>query len=77
MYVCQICQKTVLPRTPANRIITETRARHYPRRSNANPVSRKRKSGRTNDPRKDDPGGVGYEIVREIIVCPVCAQREQ
>jgi hypothetical protein len=78
MYVCQICQKVTPPHTPSNRIITETRPRRYLRRSKANRVPGIRKSRRKDDDsRKDDPGGDGYEIVREIIVCPACVQREQ
>jgi len=78
MYICQICQKVTSPHTPGNRVITETRPHRYPRRSKANRVPGIRKSRRKDDDsRKDDPGGVGYEIVREIIVCPACAQRKQ
>jgi hypothetical protein len=65
-----MCQDIIPARTPAHRITLETRSRIYSPRRDANPVSRKRKAKRTND-----PGGAGHEIVCEVIVCPACAQR--
>ncbi len=70
MYICQLCQVVVPANTPAHRVVIEARPRQYPRRADANPKSRKRKSGRA-----DDPGGTGRETVREITVCPACAAR--
>lgn len=70
MYICQLCQDIIPARTPAHRFTLKTRPRTYPPRRDANPVSRKRKAKRT-----VDPGGAGHEIVREITVCPACAQQ--
>src|SRR6185295_7945933 len=53
--------------TPAHRKVVETRRREYPRRPKANQF---RKDGRQEY--TDDPGGVGTETVREILVCPSC-----
>jgi hypothetical protein len=48
----------------------ETRRRKYPFREKANLLM---KDGRLK--KTDDSGGVGYEIVREILVCPSCAEK--
>ena len=70
MYKCQMCQRTIPPRTRAHRIVVETRPRQYPFRPKANRVI---VDGR--EKFVDDPGGEGWEIVREAIVCPECAAR--
>jgi hypothetical protein len=70
MYLCQICHQCVPPRTKAYRIPVETRRRRYPPRTEVNEVVRGGKRRYT-----DDPGGEGYEIVREVIACPGCATR--
>jgi hypothetical protein len=49
--------------------VVETRRREYPFRSKANQF---RKDGKTE--KADDPGGVGREIVREILVCRACSE---
>lgn len=70
MYRCQQCQQVVPPKTKAHRIVVETRVRAYPFRKEVNTVKTYRKVYKTND-----EGGVGREIVREIIVCPDCAAK--
>ncbi|MEM1178092.1 MAG: hypothetical protein AAGM22_07105 [Acidobacteriota bacterium] len=50
----------------------ETRERRYPRRKEAHPY---RKGGQKK--RRDDPGGLGREIVREALVCVSCAAGSQ
>lgn len=81
MYRCEICQRIVPPRTPATRVVLQTRLVQYPARHNANRLpSRKLSAARArsiprashHDPR-DDPGGHGYEIVKEARACPDCA----
>jgi hypothetical protein len=49
--------------------VVETRRREYPFRSKANQF---RKDGKVE--KTDDPGGVGREIVREILVCQACSE---
>jgi rubredoxin len=67
LYRCHLCGAVVPPNTPAHRKVVETRRREYPFRKDANLFI---KDGR---PKKtDDPGGVGFEIVREVVVCPSC-----
>jgi hypothetical protein len=76
MFRCQMCQCVVPPLTPAHRLILSRRSKAYPHRSRANVVFRKRKDDRK--PKKeyrDDPGGEGQEIVREVTICPTCAGR--
>jgi hypothetical protein len=52
------------------------RVKAYPFRSRANVLVRKRKPDKGSKKEyRDDPGGAGAEIVREVIVCPDCAAR--
>jgi hypothetical protein len=67
VYRCQICGEVVPPNTPALRKVVETRRREYPFRPKANQLTKDGRKQHT-----DDPGGVGTEIVREILVCPSC-----
>lgn len=66
MFRCERCQSLVPPDVPVTRLIAETRPVIYPRRPGAN---RKSKKGI----KPDDAGGRGFEIVRELNVCPDCA----
>jgi rubredoxin len=67
VYRCHLCGAVVPSNTPAYRKVLETRRREYPFRKDAHLFM---KDGR---PKKaDDPGGVGFEIVREVVVCPEC-----
>jgi hypothetical protein len=50
-------------------VVTERRPTEYPSRSKA----QRARSGRRSK-YQDDPGGAGYEIAKEAIVCPACAQ---
>lgn len=58
----------VAPGTASHRIVVETREVRYPFRPDANVVVVKEKLEKRND-----PGGVGREIVRELVACPRCA----
>ena len=78
MFRCQLCREVVpLNTRPIGRVV-ETRDRQYPFRPNANRFKRKPRAG---DPDRkkgriryaDDPGGFGREIVREVLLCAVCA----
>lgn len=74
-YRCQRCQ-TLVPRgTRAIRLVVESRAKVYASRG------QRRDEGRGFRPRfggfdrqPHDKGGEGHEIVRELIVCPKCAE---
>jgi hypothetical protein len=73
VFRCQICCQQVPPRTTAQRVIVQTRPQKYPARSKANRVVRLSETGKPKVIFVDDPGGVGREIVRELMVCPGCA----
>jgi hypothetical protein len=72
MYRCQCCGRVVPPRTPCARLVAEARPAAYPRREKAHREfsrDRWRHVGR----KLHDPGGVGWEIAREVRACPECA----
>jgi hypothetical protein len=71
MYKCELCKQIVPAHTPAHRLVITTRPKTYPSRHEVNRV----KSGGKVE-WKDDPGGEGVEIVKEILVCPACAARQ-
>jgi hypothetical protein len=62
-FKCGICNETSKPREKATRIVTETRSKQYPFREHAHSNG------------KDDPGGVGTEIVTEVLACEECAAK--
>lgn len=67
LYRCQLCDVVVPANTPSHRKVVETRPRKYPFREKANHF---KKDGRLE--KTDDPGGLGYETVREFLVCSSC-----
>jgi hypothetical protein len=78
VFRCQLCREVVLRNTRPIRRVVETRERQYPFRLKANRFKRK---PRPDEPKgkkgrvkyRDDPGGSGREIVRELALCPDCA----
>ena len=68
MYRCHLCQVVVPARVAARRVVLQRRIRQYPVRPKA---FRKIKHGKVEY--VDDPGGIGWEIVREVLVCAACA----
>ncbi len=75
MFVCQLCGGVVPPRTPAARVVTRRRAKQYPPRPRANHFFQLNNDGKRRERWTDDPGGVGWEIAREVLACPACAAR--
>lgn len=69
MYRCQLCSRVSRPGERATKVVLERRPTEYPSRSKA----QKARSGRRSK-YQDDPGGAGYEIAKEAIACPACAQ---
>jgi hypothetical protein len=51
------------------------RSKKYPYRSDANIFFRTNDVGKRKEHHRDDKGGEGWEIIQEILVCPVCAAR--
>ncbi len=70
MYKCEICNQIVPPSTPASRISVKIRKTEYPSKKKAHKFKEKRRIKI-----KDDPGGVGYQIASDILVCPRCAEK--
>ncbi len=68
MFQCHFCGETVPPGTKSRNVVVGKREKIYPSRNNVNRVpGRRRKNSR------DDPGGKGFEIVKEVQACPSCA----
>ena len=69
MFHCQGCQRLTHPGEPSSRKVVATKRVLYPPRLGVYP-SKKDKKFST----RDDHGGTGSQIVREILVCERCAQ---
>jgi|SRR5579871_3767697 len=70
-FKCGLCHQQVKPGTKAERVVTERREKQYPKRENAHQFVSSKTGLKTT---KDDPGGVGMEIVTEVLACPPCAR---
>lgn len=82
MYRCQICGAVVPEGIPANNVVLETRPRVYPFRPKVFLKKRteQKRRRRKPDPDKDyvdDPGGTGFEIVRQVMACKACAEQSR
>lgn len=73
MFRCQVCGGVTPPGTRAARVVVSRRPKPYPYRSQANLVYRPDRRGKMKPQRTDDPGGAGWEVVREVLACPKCA----
>ncbi|WP_163833330.1 hypothetical protein [Spartinivicinus ruber] len=67
MYQCQQCSSLVSANTPSYSLVIQKRKQSYPKRSKVNEHHKEGKAKIT-----DDPGGTGFEIVKEIAVCRAC-----
>ena len=68
MYVCDRCKRLTPPHTALTRVVVSYCDVTYPFRGKANHFHRKHKHEY-----RDDNGGTGREIMRELRVCPSCA----
>lgn len=75
MFVCALCGRVTPPRTPAARVVAVRRPKQYPFRHHANTFWRPDHDGKMKERHTDDPGGVGWEVAREVLACPACAGR--
>ena len=68
---CKVCNRVSRPGERAQKVVTERRAAEYPSRGKA-------QKGRPGSRSKfqDDPGGAGYEIAKEAVMCATCAQEQ-
>ena len=71
MFLCQQCGAVTPPRTSAELAVVESRPKVYPFRREVQRelIHDERRKAWV---KRDDPGGVGREIVREIRVCQAC-----
>lgn len=67
MITCGLCGQQTKPGENTFRVVTEWREKTYPRREKANRFRKDRKMETS-----DDPGGVGYEIAKEVGACGDC-----
>ncbi|MFV0446177.1 MAG: hypothetical protein ACK5Q5_21585 [Planctomycetaceae bacterium] len=77
MFRCDRCNSVVPPSTRETKIVVETREKVYEARGGMTrdfPRSRRPIGRRTRRAQAFDKGGTGHEIVREISVCPKCAE---
>ena len=76
MFQCQHCGTVTPPRVSAETLVVETRARVYPFREKvAEIICLRHRTPKLET--RDDPGGTGREIVREIRVCLPCKRTLQ
>jgi len=78
MYTCLSCTQLQAAGVPSVLVPVLTRPVHYPFRAGAHPPLPTGKTVRARkkpEPRRDDPGGQGFETVREVRYCPVCAAK--
>jgi len=68
MFICNKCNKSVGPRISPINVVVEKKMINHKHRSNANPCRVDGVRDAT-----DDPGGMGYQIVREAKYCSRCA----
>ena len=79
MYNCQLCGRVVPANMLLQRVVLETRPRTYLPREKVHlcipppPPKRGKKKRSARREWKNDPGGHGCEIVREVAACPACA----
>ena len=67
MFVCKHCHTQFPPNTPSYLYPIKKRSKTYPKRPKANQFVEDGKIQK-----RDDPGGTGWEIEKEIIVCVDC-----
>jgi len=78
VFRCQLCDTVVPKGIRSQKLVTQTRPRNYESRHLKSDEGRR--SFRKFRPRgipKFDKGGVGTEIVQELMVCPQCAEKNQ
>ena len=74
MFRCARCQQLSPKGERASRVVMKTREKRYPRRERAMLRKFTTASGVTMKVWVDDPGGEGFEIVREVLWCVECAK---
>lgn len=67
MYVCKNCHTQISLKTPSYLYQIKKRSKSYSKRPSVNKFLKEGKLKVS-----DDPGGIGWEIEKEIIVCGNC-----
>lgn len=67
MFWCPWCNLNSLPGVKPVKVLLQDRGKEYPVREGAN-----KRYGVV----ADDPGGYGWEIVKETFYCPSCADKK-
>ncbi|HID23259.1 MAG TPA: hypothetical protein EYP14_12770 [Planctomycetaceae bacterium] len=76
MFRCQICRAVVPSGVRSQKLIVKTREKTYAAREPAPKAGRySRRRNRHKSKQVYDRGGHGREIVRELTVCPMCAEK--
>lgn len=74
-FICGLCAIYTKPGDKATHVVVETRRKVYPLREGVYVFVSK------DQPRRrmvtDDPGGVGTEIVKEVLACQTCAKAQE
>ncbi len=65
MFICGICKQSSQSKEKAKRVVVEWRDIIYPAIPNAHRYQNHDGTWKT----KDDPGGIGWAIVKEMLVC--------
>jgi len=68
MYICENCRIQLPPHTPSHLVTIKKRKKRYPKR----PKSQRFIDNEGRLKPRDDPGGSGFETVKEIQVCSAC-----
>ncbi|MCW8880019.1 MAG: hypothetical protein OQJ89_15985 [Kangiellaceae bacterium] len=68
MYICKNCNTQSIPQQPSFLYNLQIRTKNYPIRIGVNQYIDLNGRNKFND----DPGGIGWEIVRQIQVCQPC-----
>lgn len=75
MFRCDFCNKTATAKTSCKKL-TVTRMYQHPFRPRVQKRWGVDKSGKKKLEWRDDPGGMGSQIVAEYAACPDCALKE-
>lgn len=70
-FVCKVCNEKQINGTKAHMVVLQKRAKHYPPRPKAYKVFDEEEQEYTF---KEDPGGDGFEAVKEVQACKACAE---
>ncbi|GDX83727.1 hypothetical protein LBMAG42_55380 [Deltaproteobacteria bacterium] len=73
MFKCEVCEGGFGPGVAPVKLTVERRPRTYPLRWDVNPEPKGFRRVEGQLACVDDPGGQGWEIVREVVACRGCA----